>query len=777
MNLVSLKRFWSLPLHARITVFVGLVLIIALLVFIFIARSLFLQTTKSQVELRAQTLVDYLTQTSISALVNYDQTILHQNCAAIARQRDVIVAMVIDKNGKIIAISHNPMASRNFNTTQLPMKLLKRGNPQNYIVRYDTEEGVMEIARPIVLNNALWGWTVIALDTTYFDNLASQIRWSTLTVGIIIILITIFVIQHISQRLIAPIDDLIEGTEEISRGNLTHQISIKDEGEFGQLARKFNEMTLKLNYYYRQKEMLNKKLHQYSEELEKRVAERTRELNHIKDEVVQIFHQIPIGLMVCDDQGKIRWINEEFLRIFMLPKDQSILGFYLHNTDIFASQDLQTKLTKIFNAQQKTSFQHTLTIDGNIKRILEINTQPLFDDTGSVSGMIFIFNDITLEQELLNRINRTKRLESMGILAGSIAHDFNNLLAIILPNAQMLHILLEDREELLQYVETIERATEQASQLTTQILSFARGSRKSKKEVLNLNRVIEDFSSMLDRLVKERISIEKQLSPQLWNVEADRSQIEQILMNMTMNAMDAMENGGHIIYRTKNITVSEATMLFSSRLEIGKYVKLEIEDNGQGIPPDILDKIFDPFFSSKGENKGTGLGLSTVYGIVKSHNGYIDVKSELGKGTIFCIYLPAVFKQEEHTSQDLLQKKIVGGHVLLVDDEEMLRQTVRRMLENLNYEVTIARDGQEAVELFSRNPDSFDVILMDIQMPRMDGIEAAQAIWEIRPKMKIIFSTGYADPKRLEHLKKLGIEQFLRKPYKIKDLVDILSNA
>ncbi len=777
MKLVSLKRFWSLPLHARITTVVGLVLILGLFLFIVIARTLFLQTTKNQVELRAQTLVDYLTQTSISALVNYDQTMLHQTCATVARQRDVILAVVIDKNGKVIATSRNPNSTHVLNQTQLPLGFLQRGNSRGYISRYDQENAVLEIARPILINNTLWGWAIIALETTYFENLASRIRWSTLTAGILIIIITILVIQRITQRLIAPIDDLIRGTEEISQGNLTHQISIRDEGEFGQLARKFNEMTLKLNYYYRQKEMLNRKLHEYSEELEKRVEERTRELNRIKEEVIQIFHQIPIGLMVCDATGTIRWINEEFLKIFNLPRDEAIVGLSLKDTAIFKGKSLQKKLIQIFESQQKTSFQRTISIDKNTRRILEINTQPLYAEDQSVSGMIFIFNDITLEQELLNKINRTKRLESMGILAGGIAHDFNNLLAIILPNAQMLHILLEDREELLQYVETIERATEQASQLTAQILSFARGSRQSKKEILNLNRVIDDFCSMLDRLVNRRIEIEKHLAENLWNIEADRGQIEQVLMNMTMNSIDAMENGGKIIYRTANVEIREATMLFSSRLEAGQYVKLEVEDTGQGIPPQILDKIFDPFFSSKSESKGTGLGLSTVYGIVKSHGGYIDVRSELGKGTTFSIYLPAVFEAESQTDEQRPIKKIVSGNVLLVDDEEMLQQTVGRMLESLNFQVTIARDGEEAVSIFNKNPDLFDVILMDIQMPRMDGIEAARLIWQQRPNVRIIFSTGYADPQRLEYLRKLGIKQILRKPYKIKDLVDIISSS
>ena len=776
MKIASLKGFKTLPLHARITVIVGLVLTIALIIFIFLARSFFIQTTKSQVELRAQTLVDYLTQTSVSALVNYDQTMLHQYCTAIAHQRDVIFAMVIDQNGKIIAIARNPNSVHTVSNTELPLKYLKRGKTDRFITRYDEDNSILEIARPIVISQTLWGWAIVGLETTYFEHLASRVRWSTLAAGLLIIILTIVVIQRVTQHLISPIEDIIRGTEEISRGNLTHQISIKDEGELGQLARKFNEMTLKLNYYYRQKEMLNKKLHEYSEELEKRVEERTRELNRIKEEVVQIFHQIPIGLMVCDVTGTIRWINAEFMKIFGVPEEQRVVGKPLNRVGIFKEKTIRKQLQTIFKKHQKTSFQHTINLEDGTRRIVEINTQPLYEDSSTVSGMIFIFNDITLEQELLKKINRTKRLESMGILAGGIAHDFNNLLAIILPNAQMLHLLLEDREELLQYVETIERATEQASQLTAQILSFARGSKKSQKEVLNLNRLVEDFCSMLDRLVNRRIVIEKQLMSDLWNIEADRTQIEQVLMNMTMNSIDAMENGGTIVYRTENVEVKEATMLFSSRLEAGRYVRLDVEDTGEGIPAEILDKIFDPFFSSKAESKGTGLGLSTVYGIIKSHGGYIDVRSELGQGTVFSIYFPAVFKEEENeTGASRPVKKIVGGHVLLVDDEEMLQQTVSRMLENLNFEVTIARDGQEAVEIFRRNPKMFDLILMDIQMPNMDGIEAAKRIWQDYPDARIIFSTGYADPERLELLRRLGVKQILRKPYKIKDLVDIIS--
>ena len=263
----------------------------------------------------------------------------------------------------------------------------------------------------------------------------------------------------------------------------------------------------------------------------------------------------------------------------------------------------------------------------------------------------------------------------------------------------------------------------------------------------------------------------------LWNIEADKTQVEQILMNLSMNSVDAMPKGGDLIYRVSNFEFHQNKELFYPDMKKGRYVKLEIIDSGTGIPTQVLDKIFDPFFSSKEEGKGTGLGLSIVYGIIQSYGGIIDVDSEINKGTHFSIFLPATLRKETSAQVDSYNIPLGKGKIMLVDDESMLRETVSHMLESMEFEVALVNDGKEAVGFYEKEFSEIDLIIMDIQMPEMDGIEAANLIWEKNPGAKIIFSSGYADPVRLDELRRKGVKEVLRKPYKMKDLIEIIQKT
>ena len=765
------------PLYARITIFVGMILSLIFMIFVYFSQTVYLHYVHQQIELRATTLVDNLAQNVLTPLLNYDFITLQQNSASFVQQRDVLYAIILSEKGEVLAQVTQPDPQVPFSAESLPWEELRNSRQKQRFIFYKNNGQLLEVVQPILANNNPWGWAIIGLDLNYFTRLVNKVRWFTFSIGLISIILAIFIIQKISQRIVAPINDLIKGTEEISDGNFTYQIRIRDEGELGQLARKFNEMVLKLHYYYRQKEILNKKLHHYSEQLEERVRERTQELQQIRNEVVQIFHQIPIGLLVCNRNGNIRWYNEELLKIFNIVNPASLKVKNLLKDDPFSNAELTGKLRDVILGGEKVEFQFSYHANARERKILQINSQPFREENGDISSIIFTIRNVTMEKELIEKINRTKRLESMGILAGGIAHDFNNLLAIILPNAQMLKLHLQNDPKLLTYLETIERATEQAAQLASQILSFARGSKHGSRTILNLNQIVDDFSSMFNRIVSKKVQIKKELSENLWNIEADKTQIEQILMNMSMNALDAMPNGGQLIFRTSNIQTKEKQMLFSSEIKPGTYVKLEIADTGTGIPPQIIDKIFDPFFSSKKEGKGTGLGLSMVYGIIKSYNGYIDVRSEPNQGSQFSIYFPAVFKPIAQEPETPLNVQLGSGKIMVVDDEKMLQITLYNMLESMNYEVLIANNGREAIELFQQHAEELDVIIMDLQMPEMDGLEAALRIWKLKPDVKIIFSSGYADPARLNELRKLGVKEFLKKPYKIKELTDILERT
>ena len=769
-----IQRVYELPLHARLTLFVGIILIFIFSILLLTAQYFYIHVVNQQFELRAKTIANNLAEVSIPPLLNSDEVSLGQNCASIAQQKDVHYVIILDANGNILS---NASAYPKTLTSKLKKIFQSFDNQSLLTFKYAEDNSILEVFRVIKIQDVTWGYILLGIDLSDFNRSIVRARWISLAIGLLFILLAIFSVQKITEKVISPIKYLIRGTEEVSAGNFDYKIELKDRGELGQLALKFNEMTVKLNYYYRQKELLHRKLHEYSESLEKNVKERTRQLEQIQNEVVQIFHQIPIGLLTVNKHGSIQWYNEELLNVFDIENKTALKGLNINKKDPFNQETFLQKIKEVINEGKKTVFQFSYNLSNGERRILDVHAQPLTNQSKNDSGMIFIVKDITQETELKKQINRAQRLESMGILAGGMAHDFNNALGIILPNAQMLRLKLTNQKNLLHYVDTIEKATDQAAGLTKQILSFSRGYEKGKPEIFNLGNLINEFTAMLGRVVSRKITIKKELQDKLWNIEADKTQIEQVLMNLSMNAVDAMPKGGELTYRVSNFEFLQNKEIFYPDMKKGEYVKLEIIDTGTGIPSQVLDKIFDPFFSSKEEGKGTGLGLSIVYGIVQSCGGVIDVNSEINKGTHFSIFLPATSQKETSVESETYSMPVGEAKILLVDDESMLRETVSHMLESMKFKVVLVNDGKEAVGTYQKKSNEIDLIIMDIQMPEMDGIEAASLIWEKNPDAKIIFSSGYADPARLEELRRKGVKEVLRKPYKMKDLVDIIQKT
>ncbi|MFP4531334.1 MAG: PAS domain S-box protein [Desulfobacterales bacterium] len=385
-------------------------------------------------------------------------------------------------------------------------------------------------------------------------------------------------------------------------------------------------------------------------------------------------------------------------------------------------------------------------------------------EDNTIDGYQGIIRDITLQKRFKEHLQHVQKMEAIGTLAGGIAHNFNNLLMAIQGNTSLVLMKTPPDDPNHKKLKTIERHIQYGSELSNQLLGFARGGQYHVK-TLNLNPLIRMSAKMLSSTRKE-ITCHTRLEPDIWSVEADPGQIEQVLMNLFVNACQAMSDKGEIYIQTENITLSEF-QLAAFQAKAGSYVKISVTDTGAGMDEKTRQKIFEPFFTTKQQGEGTGLGLSSVYGIVKHHGGYITVYSEIGKGTTFNIYLPAIKKApvEEKEVTDTLLKG--SETILVVDDEKIIAETGQIMLEELGYTALTALSGQAAIETYARHKDRIALVILDMIMPNMSGRETFSALKEANPDIHVLLSSGYSINGAASELLRQGCSGFIQKPFNL----------
>lgn len=391
-------------------------------------------------------------------------------------------------------------------------------------------------------------------------------------------------------------------------------------------------------------------------------------------------------------------------------------------------------------------------------------------------GSVHVLTDITKHKKLEEQLRQAQKLEAVGQLAGGVAHDFNNLLTAILGNASLLAQRVPSQE--LELVGTIERAAWRAAELTRQLLGFSRKTMLWLKPT-SLNDAIKEVLLILQRTVDPRILLDIRTAPDLWLVRADAGQLSQVLMNLCLNACDAMPEGGFLTLETANETITESEV--QSRLEArpGSFVRLSVRDTGRGITPEDLPRIWEPFFTTKPTGKGTGLGLPMVFGIVKQHEGWIECHSELGQGTRFDLCLPRLEVPSPAPAPPPSAPPAAGGAagtVLLADDNDMLRKLAATLLQKNGFRVLLAEDGQEAVEMFERERDQIDLVILDLMMPRLSGQDAFHRLREMDPSVGVIFASGFSDV-QLEEADRSAALGFLDKPYREADMMHAVQAA
>jgi two-component system, cell cycle sensor histidine kinase and response regulator CckA len=482
-----------------------------------------------------------------------------------------------------------------------------------------------------------------------------------------------------------------------------------------------------------------------------------------------VFEANPDPMVVYDTNGHPQYLNPEFINVFGWTIED-LKGKRIPFVPDDQKEITDAKIKELYDYQKPVRFETTrLTKDGQLLDIFA-SAATIKGSESSSLGTVVNLTDITEKKRLEARLQGAQRMEAIGTLAGGIAHDFNNLLMGIQGNASLLIFNKDAVHPDYEQLKNIENYVLQGSDLTRQLLGFARGG-KYEVEVLNLNEVIKRENRMFTRTKKE-IVFHEQYEKDLWSVKVSKGQIEQVLLNLYLNAWQAMPAGGDIYVQTNNILLDQH-FIKPFQVTPGKYIKISIIDSGTGMDEATLQRIFEPFFTTKKMGRGIGLGLASVYGIIKNHGGFIDVNSEKGKGTFFYIYLPAIVTQNTLQNKEIGHRdKITPGTetILFVDDEDMITDVGRQLLEKLGYTVLTAGSGREAIEIFQKHLNEISLVIIDMIMPGLNGGETYDELKKIDPNIKVLLASGYSIDGLAQDILDRGCHGFIQKPFNINTL-------
>ncbi|MGB6295686.1 MAG: PAS domain S-box protein [Rivularia sp. (in: cyanobacteria)] len=481
------------------------------------------------------------------------------------------------------------------------------------------------------------------------------------------------------------------------------------------------------------------------------------------------------AILVKDLEETILYCNRSAEQIYGWTKEELIGKTANELLYQEISPELEEALGKVVETGSWQGELHKVTKTG--KNIIVASRWTLVgDEAGNPKSILTVDTDITEKKQLENQSLRTQRLESLGTLASGIVHDLNNILTPILAIAQLLPLKLNSKKDCREMLTMLENSAIRGADLVKQILTFARGN-EGKRTVMQIKHLLKDIEQFAKRTFAKSIVIQRNLPQDLLTITADPTQMHQVLINLVVNARDAMPNGGTITISAQNLCVDESYAKMNIEAKVGNYVVVTIADTGTGIPPEVIERIFDPFFTTKQLGKGTGLGLSTVIGIVKNHGGFIEVSSQLGKGSQFKVYLPSTQETRIEAAQENVA--LIGNSelILVVDDEPAISEIIKTTLEIQNFKVLTAEDGIEAISTYAQNKNKISLVLIDMMMPEMDGATAIRTIQQLNPQVKIIAMSGLASTETLAQAAGNGIQGFLAKPFTKSDLLNTINGV
>jgi two-component system cell cycle sensor histidine kinase/response regulator CckA len=544
-----------------------------------------------------------------------------------------------------------------------------------------------------------------------------------------------------------------------------------------------------------------KALVRHKDELEKVVSERTQDLERINEELrleiaerqktekalqesenrlKKVLETLPVGVWFTDKKGKIIYGNPAGQKIwqgahYIGPDDFHVYKAWWKDTGEPITPEQWGVARAIKNREESHEEEIEIECFDGTHKTIQNWAAPILNINGEVEGALAVNHDITEKKALEEEQQKIKKLESIGTLAGGIAHDFNNILAAILGNINLALLDTDLNERTKSLLVEAEKASLRAKELTQQLLTFAKGG-DPVKEASSLESIIKDSANFILR--GDKVACQYDIPEDLWMVDVDKGQISQVIQNIVLNASHAMPEGGVVAITCENVIagIKEALPFALDQ----RLVKIRIQDRGIGIPQNVLEKIFDPYFSTKA--KSSGLGLAITQSIVNKHSGHISVESSPGEGSTFTIYLPAL-EQVTVQQQELLKEIEPSSQakVLIMDDDDMVRNMTKEMLMQLGHEVTLTTNGEEAIQLYQESMNTgslFDLVIMDLTIPgRMGGKEAVNAVLKIDPRAKVIVSSGYSNDPIITNYKDYGFCAAIVKPFQLQDLSKVISQS
>ncbi len=600
----------------------------------------------------------------------------------------------------------------------------------------------------------------------------SSINALTLILSVFIasILAFIFFLQWflVKRNIIGPIKIITAKSSAIASDEslLGKRITIAGNGELAEMARAFSDMSEKL--------ALSK------DNLEDLVAERTRELQESRDQAQNYLDFAGVMFIAIDRTGKIILINPKGCAILGITKENALgLNWFDHFIPKPMVADVKSVFSQLLRGEigLVKYYENPIITTAGEERIIAFRNSILKDSKGEITGILWAGEDITekklLEEEarkLGDQLRQSHKMEAIGTLAGGIAHDFNNILAAIIGYADMAQDDIPPENPAKHHIQQVLKASHRAKDLVRQILAFSR-KEACERIPLQIQPILKEGLKLLRASLPSTIEIRQDIDPECGTILADPTEIHQVVMNLCTNSAQAMEDTEGVIDITlTTINITTDHQYLEPKIRPGSYIQLIISDNGIGIDPKDVERIFDPYFTTKEIGKGSGMGLAVVKGIVQSHDGIIAVESSPETGTSFKIYFPEIAEVPPNQENEAPPLPAGNEKILIVDDEESLAAMLKRSIGKLGYSTTAAMSSVEALELFRAQPDAFDLVITDQTMPHLTGEQLAQELLKIRPGLPILLCSGFSPKMDREKALAIGIKAFIAKPVSITEL-------